>query len=115
MKAPNVPQTVKPKYNTIMLSREWAVDLILDPGCEVEGFIFVDKDYDGDSRWENHYTSVVQRVSDGTYWSHSFSMGKSETQDHRSWDYKDELEFTQVERLEETVTKIEVTYKSIEI
>lgn len=50
----------------------------------------------GDSRWENHFFGVIERKSDGKLFGHHYSIGKSESQDYRSWDGENELEFVEV-------------------
>lgn len=64
---------------------------------EVGEYAYFDTVEEGSSRWENHFMGVIRHRSDNTYWAHDYSIGKSETQDYRSWDYEDELEFYQVE------------------
>jgi hypothetical protein len=47
------------------------------------------------SRWAIHYNIVVQRISDSKYFSSYYSVGATESQDQRPYEY-DEPKFTEV-------------------
>lgn len=53
------------------------------------------------SRWSTHYTLIFKK--DGKYYQTSYSVGATESQDERPWEYEDEVECVEVEPYEKTV------------
>ena len=54
------------------------------------------------SRWSIHYSIVF--AHEGKFYKTSYSVGATESQDESPWEYQDEVECTEVEAKEVTVT-----------
>ena len=63
----------------------------------------------GHGRWHRYETRIYKRKSDGTYWSTVASLGATENQE----DIFDELPI-QVNRVETTVTRVEVSWEPVQ-
>lgn len=55
------------------------------------------------TRWSEIHDLVVKRASDGKFFAASYSVGATECQDERPWDYEDEVKFTEVHPVEKTI------------
>ncbi len=69
---------------------------------DLEGFKIIDKEVIGKSRWSVHYRIVVQRESDGKYFSDEYQIGATESQDEQPYEYT-EPDFTEVFPVEKKV------------
>ena len=58
------------------------------------------------SRWSLHYETIVQRFSDGKYFSTCYQVGATEQQDERPYEYETP-HFKEVFPTEKTVTVYE--------
>ena len=56
----------------------------------------------GQGRWSIRKSGIFKRLSDETFWAASWSVGATEYQEERPFEYED-AEFTQVEPKEVTV------------
>lgn len=56
------------------------------------------------SRWSVHHTIVFQD-GDGKYYKTNYSVGATECQDERPWDYQDTVECIEVEQRQVTVMR----------
>ncbi len=54
------------------------------------------------SRWSVAHEVIVQRISDGKYFSSSYSVGATESQDQCPYEY-DDLKFIEVKPVEKVV------------
>lgn len=54
------------------------------------------------TRWSTHHELIFKH--DGKLYSATYSRGATEQQDERPWDGEDEIECTEVEAYEKTVT-----------
>lgn len=57
----------------------------------------------GTRRWSNDHEAVFQRISDGKFFSVSYSRGATESQDEKPFEYDKEAVFSEVFRVEKTV------------
>lgn len=87
----------------LVFSREKAKHIIWEDDDE---FNVIEKRIEDTSRWSINYSVVVQRISDGLFFSSSYSIGATESQDQEAYEY-DKPEFTQVFKKEETITVYE--------
>lgn len=67
-----------------------------------EDFDVIEETLEGESRWENYYSVVIQRKSDGLFFAGGHSRGKTESQDVRPYEYED-AEFKQVFKVTKTI------------
>lgn len=84
----------------INLSKEQARELTY--GIELEDFIVIDNILEDTSRWSLNYRLIIQRKSDGKYFADYYSVGATEIQDERPWEYS-EPNFKEVKRVEKVV------------
>lgn len=54
------------------------------------------------TRWSVHYRVVIQRLSDGKFFSDRYSVGATECQDESAWEYNPP-NFVEVEKKEKVV------------
>ena len=57
------------------------------------------------SRWSNIHEVVYKDLDSGKFYSSTYSVGATECQDERPWEYDDEIECTEVELKEVKVKK----------
>lgn len=50
------------------------------------------------SRWSVHHYLIFEH--EGKFWETSYSVGATEQQDERPWEYEDEVECVEVEKVE---------------
>lgn len=81
------------------LTRDEALEAI---SGDLEGFELVSENIVSQSRWSTRYKVVIQRLSDGKFFSDKFSRGSTEYQDESPWEY-DKPNFTEVFSVEKTV------------
>ena len=67
-----------------------------------ERFKLIQEEIDGTSRWTVDYSVIVQRISDGKYFSSCYSCGATEMQEQLPYD-NDEPEFTEVFKEEKVI------------
>lgn len=60
---------------------------------------------DTSRRWSEDRDVIVQRLSDNTYWSSGYSVGKTEQQMESPYEHDDEAVFIQVRQVEVRVNK----------
>ncbi|ATO52133.1 hypothetical protein BrL25_19035 [Brevibacillus laterosporus DSM 25] len=54
------------------------------------------------SRWSIHHDIIFKWI-DGKYYSTGYSVGATECQDERPWEYENEVECTEVHQVEKMV------------
>lgn len=76
-----------------------------------DDFEAIEENITDTSRWSIHYEGIFKHTPTGKYYSVDWSVGATEQQDERAFEYDTEVELTEVEQVEVTVTKW-VTKKS---
>lgn len=71
-----------------------------------EGFKKISEEMINHSRWAVGYHVILQRESDGKFFSSSYEVGATESQDQSPYDY-DEPEFREVFPVTKTITVYE--------
>ena len=74
---------------------------IIQEGESENGARLVDKEIEELTRWDVHYKVVFE--FDAKLYMFSYSEGLTEMQDHRPFEYEDEVECIEVEPKEQTV------------
>lgn len=82
--------------NVIKINKKILLDELDLPNYAIHDEV-VDK-----SRWSEHHWIVFEY--EGRFWGCSYSVGRSESQDEYAWDYEDEVECEEVEKVTKTVT-----------
>lgn len=89
---------------SLVLSNRQCIDLTC--GDVISDVRLISDTIDGTGRWEVHYELIVERISDGTFWSGLYSRGATEYQDTAGYD-DDTIRFKQVVPRERMVTVYE--------
>jgi hypothetical protein len=59
------------------------------------------------SRWSIHYEIIVERLSDNKYFKSNYSVGATEYQDERPYEYEKYAVFKEVFPVQKTITVFE--------
>lgn len=73
---------------------------------ESPDYTVIQRRLEGHSRWSLQYNIIIQRVSDGKFFSSDYSEGATESQDERPYEWG-EPEFTEVFPVQKTHTVYE--------
>lgn len=93
------PQADKPREK-LELSKEDAKGLTW--GDTPDDIRVISDEIKDNGRWSIYHYIIIQRISDGKFFGDSYSVGATEQQDERPWEY-DEPNFTEVFPVEKTV------------
>lgn len=68
------------------------LDLTREQACELlDGFVsdleIVSDEQVGHRRWSVDHLLIIKRISDGKHFSDTYSVGATESQDERPWEY----------------------------
>lgn len=74
---------------------------------DAEGTEIIENEIIDTSRWSNHYRLIFKK--DDKYYQTSYSVGATESQDERPWEYEDKVECIEVEPYE----KITIAYREV--
>lgn len=74
---------------------------------EHEEFEKVERNITGTGRWDTNYEGVFRHLPTDTLYKTHWSQGSTEQQAGRPFEYKDEVELTEVEPVEVVVIKYE--------
>lgn len=72
-----------------------------------EDFDVIETNLVDSSRWSLIYEVVIQRKSDGKYFHSGYSVGATEGQDERAYEYDNDPTFGEVFKVEKTITVFE--------
>jgi hypothetical protein len=95
--------SIEIKRDKLSLSVEEACELISD---DLDGFKVVSDEIEDTHRWSISHRVVVQRLSDGKYFSDYYSVGATESQDESPFEYEPP-NFIEVFPVEKTVIVFE--------
>lgn len=70
------------------------------PGEVYEGFMVVENEMVDTSRWSINHRLVVLNRENSSYWETYYSVGATERQDERPFEWEGEVEFDEVEPVE---------------
>lgn len=71
---------------------------------DTDDFIIIQDEQVDSTRWSAHHDLVVQRKEDSKFFRAGYSVGLTEQQDERPWEYEDEVEFVEVTPSTKTIT-----------
>lgn len=72
-----------------------------------ENFEVIETNLVDSSRWSLIYEVVIQRKLDGKYFHSGYSVGATEGQDERAYEYDNDPTFGEVFKVEKTITVFE--------
>lgn len=85
---------------TLKLTPEEGRNIVWEDSAD---FKLVKKEIEDSSRWSIIYVAVFERLSDGKLFKTCYSIGATESQDERPFEYDGEAIFTEVQAVEKTV------------
>lgn len=71
---------------------------------KLEEFEIISDDVSSTSRWSYHHEIVLKRYSDNKYFTGTYSIGATEYQDEKPYQYKNTAVFKEVVPLEKVIT-----------
>ncbi len=92
-----------PTRDKLTITRDEALDMLNGDHPDYET---VHDEISGKRRWSVDHWLVVKRKSDGRFFADGYSVGATESQDERPWEY-DEPNFTEVFAKQITTTVYE--------
>jgi hypothetical protein len=99
-----MPNTETKTREKLTLTKEDAQVLLWGRGPE--NYEVVSDTVIDNTRWSIVHDLIIKRISDGKFFRDGYSVGATESQDERPWDYSDP-DFTEVFPVEKTITVYE--------
>lgn len=104
IKLPAQPPVKPSKYYTLTMSAEDASMLLMG---DLEGWVIVEDEIVGQSRWETQHEVIVNNFVEDKFYSISYSRGSTEMQDNGYFGDYGTVKLTEVEPYE----SIKIVYK----
>lgn len=97
IKLPGQPPVKPSKYQTITMLAEDASMLLMG---DLEGWVVVEDEIVGQSRWETQHKVIVNNFVEDKFYYIEYSRGSTEMQDNGCFNDCDTVELTEVEPFE---------------
>lgn len=90
------------KNVTRIFDKQQLLDIL---GEDDENFEILENEMIDKSRWSIHYNLVFKELDSGKLYETSYSVGATESQDERPWEYETEIKCVEVEPVEVVTIK----------